>query len=53
VTKKPDESWNILKPLLFSAILDHFSSGEPVVTNDPTASDTDIQEDDSEVRLAP
>lgn len=51
VTKKPDQSWNVLKPLLFSAILDHFSSGDPIATNEPIASDTEVLEDDSEVHL--
>lgn len=49
VTKQPTETWKILKTLIFSAILDHFASGEPVVVDEPKVSDTQILEDDSEV----
>ena len=31
VTKDEDASWNVLKPEVFSAIMDHFASGDPIV----------------------
>lgn len=49
ITKKPTETWKVLKTLIFSAILDHYASGEPTVTDAPQVSDTQILEDDSEV----
>ncbi|KAJ9519002.1 hypothetical protein QJQ45_026322 [Haematococcus lacustris] len=46
-----DESWSVLKPLAFAAIMDHFASGEPLFTDAATLarSDTAIHEDDDEV----
>lgn len=51
VTKQEDASWATLKPLLFSAIMDHYASGAAIVTDEATqaASDTAIHEDDDEV----
>jgi NFU1 iron-sulfur cluster scaffold homolog, mitochondrial len=49
ITKKPAETWKVLKTLVFSAILDHFASGEPSVVDQPLVSDTQILEEDSEV----
>jgi len=31
VTKEEDAMWNVIKPEVFSAIMDHFASGEPIV----------------------
>jgi Fe-S cluster biogenesis protein NfuA len=31
VTKSPDREWDALKPVVLAAIMDHFTSGEPVV----------------------
>ena len=30
-TKLPDKDWDILKPLILSAIMDHYTSGDPVI----------------------
>nr|GMC63582.1 nifU-like protein 4, mitochondrial [Ipomoea batatas] len=50
VTKSDDASWDLLKPEIFAAIMDFFSSGKPLFLNSNTAAsmDTAIQEDDSE-----
>jgi hypothetical protein len=51
VTKSDDYNWPVLKPDIFAAIMDHFSSGEPLFTDKEAleASDTAIHEDDDEV----
>lgn len=51
VTKSDDFSWSVLKPDVFAAIMDHYTSGEPLVLDSETleASDTAIHEDDDEV----
>ncbi|KAL6225366.1 hypothetical protein ACLB2K_004216 [Fragaria x ananassa] len=51
VTKSEDTSWDILKPEIFAAIMDFYSSGEPLFLDSKAAAakDTAIHEDDSEV----
>mmetsp|Transcript_10272 Transcript_10272/g.22035 ORF Transcript_10272/g.22035 Transcript_10272/m.22035 type:complete len:310 (-) Transcript_10272:367-1296(-) len=51
VTKKDDANWAVLKPSVFAAIMDHYSSGEPLFLDAEAAgrSDTAIHEDDDEV----
>jgi hypothetical protein len=51
VTKNDDYNWPVLKPDIFAAIMDFFSSGEPLFTDAEVlaASDTSIHEDDDEV----
>ncbi|MBA0721323.1 hypothetical protein Golax_008882 [Gossypium laxum] len=50
VTKSDDASWDLLKPEIFAAIMDFYSSGQPLFLDSKTASsmDTAIHEDDSE-----
>ncbi|KAG8390768.1 hypothetical protein BUALT_Bualt01G0117800 [Buddleja alternifolia] len=50
VTKSEDTSWDFLKPEIFAAIMDFYSSGQPLILDSTTAAsmDTAIQEDDSE-----
>ncbi len=45
-------SWAVLKPDVFAAIMDHFSSGDPVLLDEETLSksDTAIHPEDDEVR---
>jgi len=38
VTKTDDKSWDILKPLILGAIMEHFQSGQPVLTDAARAS---------------
>ena len=48
VTKKIDTNWEILKPLVLTAIMDHYASGKEVIekiqnnTNDSIDEDTDV-----------
>ncbi|KAL6989387.1 NifU-like protein 4, mitochondrial [Sarracenia purpurea var. burkii] len=50
VTKSDDASWDILKPEIFAAIMDFYTSGKPLFLDSSTAAsaDTAIHEDDSE-----
>ncbi|GFP88819.1 nifu-like protein 4 mitochondrial [Phtheirospermum japonicum] len=50
VTKSEDTSWDLLKPQIFAAMMDFYSSGQPLFLDSDTAAsmDTAIHEDDSE-----
>ncbi|KAL1197398.1 NifU-like protein 4 [Cardamine amara subsp. amara] len=50
VTKSDDVSWDILKPEIFAAVMDFYSSGQPLFLDSQAAAakDTAINEDDSE-----
>ncbi|KAE8721558.1 NFU1 iron-sulfur cluster scaffold-like protein [Hibiscus syriacus] len=50
VTKSDDASWDLLKTEIFAAIMEFYSSGEPLFLDSTTAisTDTAIHEDDSE-----
>ncbi|XP_059665931.1 nifU-like protein 4, mitochondrial isoform X2 [Cornus florida] len=50
VTKSEDASWDFLKPEIFAAIMDFYSSGNPLFldSNAAASKDTTIHEDDSE-----
>ncbi|KAF7147183.1 hypothetical protein RHSIM_Rhsim03G0100800 [Rhododendron simsii] len=50
VTKSDDVSWDIMKPEIFAAIMDFYTSGKPLFLDSNTAAsmDTAIHEDDSE-----
>ncbi|GIL47058.1 hypothetical protein Vafri_3888 [Volvox africanus] len=51
VTKRDAYTWPVLKPDIFAAIMDFYSSGEPLVSDAEAlaSSDTAIHPDDSEV----
>ncbi|KAG2624750.1 nifU-like protein 4, mitochondrial [Panicum virgatum] len=51
VTKSEKTSWDYLKPEVFAAIMDFYSSGQPLFldSNAAAAMDTAIHEDDSEI----
>ncbi|KAM3401055.1 hypothetical protein ACQJBY_005701 [Aegilops geniculata] len=51
VTKSDETSWDYLKPEVFAAIMDFYSSGQPIFLDSNTAAamDTAIHEDDSEI----
>lgn len=51
VTKKKEDTWKVLKTLVFSSILDHIASGEPNILDHVPVSDTQVLDDDSEVTL--
>lgn len=50
VTKSEDAAWDFLKPEIFAAIMDFYSSGKPLLMDSDAlaATDTAIKEDDSE-----
>jgi len=51
VTKTGDKEWDIMKPLILGAIMEHYQSGRPVVEGSFEATDqTDGSGDDSVVR---
>jgi len=51
LTTQEDVPWAALKPLVFAAVMDHYSSGEPLIEDKEMQahSDTAIHEDDDEV----
>jgi Fe-S cluster biogenesis protein NfuA len=49
VTKFAEANWAHVRTPVFSAIMDHFASGSPAVSDTPTISDTTILDSDSEV----
>lgn len=49
VTKYAENHWMHLQTEIFSAIMDHYASGKPVLTDTPEITDTTILEDDDEV----
>ncbi len=48
VTKSADKDWQIMKPSILGGIMEHYTSGEPVVTAEATA-ETDSGAEDDEV----
>uniref|UniRef100_A0A8C5M3I0 NFU1 iron-sulfur cluster scaffold homolog, mitochondrial n=1 Tax=Leptobrachium leishanense TaxID=445787 RepID=A0A8C5M3I0_9ANUR len=50
ITKGSDDmDWNLMKPDIYATLMDFFSSGLPVVTEDAPRSDSAVTEDDDEV----
>jgi NFU1 iron-sulfur cluster scaffold homolog, mitochondrial len=49
ITKENEESWNPLKPQVFSAILDFYAEGKSIIENIPVTSDTAVLSTDSEI----
>jgi Fe-S cluster biogenesis protein NfuA len=45
VTRSPEQSWDIMKPALLAAIMDHFVAGKPVVITTETAATEETGED--------
>ena len=52
VTKAPDEEWHVLKPMVLGAIMEHFTSGEPVLVDDPQAANAPADGDDDDEVVA-
>ena len=48
VTKNNENNWEILKPLILTAIMDHYSSGKAVIENNQNVAD-ESTDDDTEV----
>jgi Fe-S cluster biogenesis protein NfuA len=50
ITKHEDAVWQLMKPDVYASIMDFFSSGQPILTDDvKLPSDTEILPEDSEV----
>jgi Fe-S cluster biogenesis protein NfuA len=50
VTKAEAEDWQVLKPAVLAAIMEHFTSGEPLLTDDSDrAGASQADEDDDEI----
>jgi len=49
VTKYAESSWSHIRTLVFTAIMEHFSSGKPALSEFAEITDTTILEDDDEV----
>ena len=49
VTKATDKDWQILKPSILGGIMEHYTSGEPVVAGEAAAAAGGAAEDDDEV----
>jgi len=48
ITRKDSFDWQILKPLLFKAIEDHYDKGEEIISRDENTNKNDLTEDDSD-----
>lgn len=48
VTKAADKDWQVLKPSILGGIMEHYTSGEPVIAADSPAAD-DAAADDDEI----
>lgn len=46
VTKAGDKDWQMLKPAVLGVIMEHFTSGRPVITADAAASAAEGEEDE-------
>jgi hypothetical protein len=46
VTKGPGQSWDVLKPFVLSAIMDHYTSGDPVLEADEKGEATAAEDDE-------
>ena len=50
VTKKKDNSWEILKPLILTSIMDHYASGKQVIEKTLNSTNESIDEDTEVVK---
>mmetsp|Transcript_22812 Transcript_22812/g.65598 ORF Transcript_22812/g.65598 Transcript_22812/m.65598 type:complete len:292 (+) Transcript_22812:135-1010(+) len=49
ITKYAENNWKLMRPEIFSCLMDFFDSNQPVLVDEPIISDTTILEDDDEV----
>ena len=49
VTKAGDRDWQVLKPALLGAIMEHFTAGQPVMVADADVADESFSEADAEI----
>jgi len=50
VTKSEDKDWDMMKPLILGAIMEHFQSGRPVIEGTAAEGSADMVEGDETVR---
>jgi len=50
VTKSEDKDWDMMKPLILGAIMEHFQSGRPVIEGTAADGSGDVVEGDETVR---
>jgi Fe-S cluster biogenesis protein NfuA len=50
ITKTEDKDWDIMKPLVLGAIMEHYQSGRPVMDGSLEVADDDDADDDGVVR---
>jgi Fe-S cluster biogenesis protein NfuA len=46
VTKAADRDWQVLKPSILGGIMEHYTSGEPVILDREAAADASADDDD-------
>ena len=46
VTKMPTREWEVMKPFVLSAIMDHFTSGDPVIADEASATGGEAEDDE-------
>ena len=50
VTKNHAKEWQVLKPVLLAAIMDHFTSGQPVMLSSAKMADSKLDENDDDIK---
>ncbi len=45
VTKSGDKTWQVLKPMVLGAVMDHFTSGAPVMEDGETGTEEEMNDD--------
>jgi Fe-S cluster biogenesis protein NfuA len=46
VSKTPDRDWQVLKPSILGGIMEHYTSGEPVVVAEAQAAEAAVEDDE-------
>ncbi|MDX2104638.1 MAG: NifU family protein [Alphaproteobacteria bacterium] len=49
ITKAPDRDWSVLKPEVLGAIMEHYTSGQPMVLGEGAATDEVYDEADAQI----
>lgn len=49
VTKSPEREWEVLKPIVLAAIMDHFTSGQPVLVEGSAGAEGAEADEDDEI----
>lgn len=49
ITKYAQNNWNLMRPEIFSVLMDFFDSDQPILVDQPIITDTTILDDDDEV----